>query len=212
MAFNDRWLRLDTVNLFDGVIWIILAIAVGAPGISRLVNSEIGSKQSSGPKRVWACLALLSLFGYEMFRYNSHKDVIATLDSREYRGSPADAISVYPDTVGTLKWRALVESNDVYYEIPVLYNGYYDFNIASAPKEYKTGESKAIDAARKTRAFQIFEEFDQAPLWHLSPIGNVMKVELFDMRFGTFKRPGFTATANIAEDGHVIDSAFSLGR
>ncbi|MEP7352779.1 MAG: hypothetical protein ABI824_06065, partial [Acidobacteriota bacterium] len=206
LPFSDKWMRLDITNVVDPVIWVILALAVAGPGIIRMVNSEVGAKQSSGPRTGWAWFALIAVLGYNFARYNSHEEVIAQLNSRLYRGATADEIWAFPDSFGTLKWRGLVRNDTTYFEIPVLYNGYYNFNISDAEREYAAGESPMMDAAAKTREFEAMQRFDQVPLWKLSPIGDTVKVELVDMRFGTFRKPGLVATALVEPNGKVTES------
>jgi inner membrane protein len=210
LPFSDRWLRLDINNLIDPIIWLILLLCLGASALVGLVSSEIGSRKSSGPRRGWAIFALLAVGAYQGYRQNSHDQALAALDARLYNGEPATHVYAFPDTFGTLRWRGLVETEEAFYEMPVDFSG--SFNLSDAQVDYKAGKSRTIDAARTTRAFRVFEEFNQVPLWRLYPLVDVMRVELIDLRFGTLNRPGFKATALVQPGGGIVESNFSLGR
>ncbi len=59
MPFSSRWFRLDSTDIVDPVILLILLTALAAPALVSLVSSEIASRQARGPKRGWAWFALL---------------------------------------------------------------------------------------------------------------------------------------------------------
>jgi len=77
--------------------------------------------------------------------------------------------------------------------------------------DYPARSSSAIDAAKKTRAFEVFGRFNQLPFWRLLPVADGLRVELIDLRFGSPDRPGFEAVAVVEPGGHVEDSRFTFG-
>jgi len=102
-----------------------------------------------------------------------------------------------------------VEGDGFIYEVPVDLSG--DFDAAGGHTEYPAISSPAIDAARTTRTFQVFEKFDQLPFWTLLPVDDTVRVELLDLRFGTVQSPGFEAVAFVEPDHRINRVFFSFG-
>ena len=103
-----------------------------------------------------------------------------------------------------------MEGEKFYFEIPVEFSG--EFDLRNGMFDYKAGKSPALDAARTTRTFKVFEKFNQVPLIRLSPLVDVMRVESIDLRFGTLTQTGFVATAMVEADGRITDVTFGFGR
>ena len=209
LPFSDRWLRLDLTNLVDPIIWLILIGTLAASSLAALVSSEIGSRKSNGPTRAWAWLALLGVLGYQGYRWTSHERAVQSLWARLYQDEAPKNVYAFP-AGGSLQWRGLVEGEKFYFEIPVESSG--EFNLRDGEFDYKPGKAPALDAARSTRTFQVFEKFNQVPLYRLYPLVDVMRVELMDLRFGTLKQSPLTATAMIEPDGRIADVQFGFWR
>lgn len=211
LPFSEEWLRLDITNVVDPIIWLILIACSAIPGILSLVSSEIGAKKTMGPKRAWAWLAIVALLGYEGVRWNSHQSVILQLRSLLWMDQPADAVYAFPDSFGTLNWRAIVEGETFVYEVPVAFNG--EFQMRDAHVVYKIGHAPSVDAARTTRTFRVVESFNQVPFWRISPLVDETRVDLLDLRFASIRGGGgFTATAMVEPDGRIKDVGFGMRR
>jgi len=209
LPFNAKWYRLDATDIIDPVILGVLVLAVAAPALSRLVTSEMGGRKSRGPRRGWAWFALLAVLFYDTGRWVAHGRAVSIVDSFNYRGAPAERVSVFPVRFTVLRWRAVVEGDGFIYEVPVDLSG--DFDAAGGHTEYPAISSPAIDAARTTRTFQVFEKFDQLPFWTLLPVDDTVRVELLDLRFGTVQSPGFEAVAFVEPDHRINRVFFSFG-
>lgn len=211
LPFSDRWLRLDITNIIDPIIWLILVATLAAASLAALVSSEIGSRKSKGPARAWAWLALLAVTGYEGYRWTSHERAIQALQSRLYQDEAPRNVYAFP-AGGSLRWRGLVEGEGFYFEMPVEFSG--EFDLRDGEFDYKPGKAPALDAARATRTFQVFEKFNQVPLYRLYPLVDVMRVELLDLRFGSLaqRQSPFTATAMVEPDGRILDVSLGFGR
>ncbi len=208
LPFNARWYRLDISNLIDPVILGTLLASVAFPLMAGLVSSEIAGKKSAGPKRGWAWFALIAVLGYDASRWMAHERAIAIIDAHNYRGAPAGRVSVFP--VSLFRWRGVVEGDGFIYEVPI--DMTTEFDAAGGHTEYPAIFSPAIDAARTTRTFEVFEAFDQLPFWTLLPIDDQVRVELLDLRFGSVQSPGFEAVAFVEPDHRVARAYFSFGR
>ena len=168
LPFSDRWLRLDITNVVDPVIWLILLVSVAIPAVLGLVSSEIGAGKVGGVRRTWAWIAMVLLLSYEGVRWTSHQRVIDHVNALLWMDEPAQAAYAFPDSFGTLSWRAVVEGEDFFYELPADFSG--NFSMRDGHAEYKIGESPNVDAARTTRTFQVVESFNHVPFWRISPL------------------------------------------
>jgi len=187
----------------------VLFLAVAAPALSGLLTSEMGGRKTRGPGRGWAWFALAAVLLYDTGRWMAHDRVISIIDAHNYRGAPAERVNAFPVRFTVMRWRGVVEGDGFIYEVPVDLT--VDFDAAGGHTEYPAISSPAIDAARATRTFQVFENFDQLPFWSLLPIEDTLRVELLDLRFGSLQRPGFEAVAFVEPGGRVDRAYFSFG-
>jgi len=209
LPFNAKWYRLDSTDIIDPVILGILMLAVAAPALSGLVTSEMGGRKRRGPGRGWAWFALLAVLAYDAGRWMAHDRAVSIVDAYNYRGAPAERVNVFPVRFTIMRWRAVVEGSGFIYEVPIDLN--QDFDAAGGHTEYPAISSPAIDAAKTTRTFQVFESFNQLPFWTLLPVDDTVRVELLDLRFGSIRNPGFEAVAFVEPDHRVARAYFSFG-
>jgi inner membrane protein len=207
--FSAKWYRLDITDIIDPVILGVLVLALAAPALSALLTSEMSGRKSLGPRRGWAWFALLAILLYDAGRWVAHDRVIDLIDAHNYRGAPAERISVFPVRFTLMRWRGVVEGDGFIYEVPVDLSR--DFDAAGGHTEYPAISSPAIDAARTTRTFQVFEKFNQLPFWTLLPVDDAVRVELLDLRFGSVQQPGFEAVAFVEPDGRIDRAYASFG-
>jgi inner membrane protein len=211
LPFSDRWLRLDMTDVVDPWILAILVLSVGAPALVKLVSDEIGGSRNPAPapKRGWAWFALLSILAYEGARYSSHERALAMLSSHLYGDAPPMRVTALPNRVNPLRWRGVVEGEGFVYEVPVHVRD--PFHASGGRIDYPAGASRALDAARQTRAFQVAGRFNQLPFIRLLPETYGMRVEMIDMRFAPLVEPRFVAFAEVEQNGRVRDSGFTFG-
>jgi len=209
LPFNAKWYRLDSTDIIDPVILGILLLAVAAPALSGLVTSEMGGRKRQTPGRGWAWFALVAVLFYDTGRWIAHDRAISIVDAYTYHGAPAERVSAFPVRFTIMRWRAIVEGDGFIYEVPVDLSG--DFDAAGGHTEYPAISSPAIEAAKTTRTFQVFESFNQLPFWTLLPVDDTVRVELIDLRFGSIQRPGFEAVAFVEPDHRVARAYFSFG-
>lgn len=208
LPFSSKWVRLDTTGIIDPWILIILVLAVAAPALAGLVSSEIGGRKASGPKAAWAWFALIGLLGYDGFRLAAHQRAVAIMGAHLYGGLSPPRISAIPDTINPLRWRGVVETEEFVLTISVVLTEDYDPQ-SFGHVDYPTQRSAMIDAARTTEVFRVFERFNQLPFWKVTPMGEFIRVQLIDMRFGTPRQPGFAAaTAVVNPDGRIREARF----
>jgi inner membrane protein len=209
LPFSARWPRLDMTDVVDPWILVLLILALAAPAFVKLVSSEISSKKTSGPTRCWAWFALITLLGYEGLRFTAHERAVAVMGAHVYNGSIARQITAIPSRSNPFRWRGIVEGDGFVSVVPVDLTA--DFDPGTGRIAYTAPESPAIDAARRTLAFQGFERFSQLPFWKSTLLADGTSVEMIDLRFGTPENPGFEARAVVAPSGEVRESSVTFG-
>jgi inner membrane protein len=209
LPFSSRWLRLDMTDVVDPWILVVLLLAVGAPALSRLVSSEIGSRSGPGPQRGWAWFALVVLLVYEGARYTAHARALEVMNARMFNGEIAERLTAIPNRFNPFRWRGIAQGDDFVSIVPLDLN--QPFDPAAGRIYYPSAASPAIEAARDTRPFVVFRRFSQVQFWKVSPIPDGSRVELIDLRFGTPDRPGFEAEADVDAVSHVRDARFGFG-
>ncbi len=212
LPFSERWFRLDITNVVDLWIWGALLLAVLAPLLAKLVQSEMGGAQKRYPGRVSATAALAFLLLYDGSRFILHERALATLESRIYNGSPPRRVAAAPGPFSALRWRGIVETAGTYRIVEV--NLVEEFDAAGGREFFKAEPSDAIDSANRTEAFREFLRFSQYPLWQTSSgeSGTAIRVEAMDLRFGDPAVPGFVVTADLDRDLRASRAWFTFGK
>jgi inner membrane protein len=209
LPFSSRWLRLDMTDIVDPWILVVLLLAVAAPALSRLVSAEIGARSGPGPQRGWAWFALLVVLAYEGSRFAAHDRALGVMGARLFNGAIPQRLTALPDRFSPFRWRGIAECEQFVSIVPVDLNRAFD--PSAGPIFYPAGSSPAIDAARRTRPFQVFGQFSQLQFWKVTPLPEASRVELIDLRFGSPARPGFEAEAVIDASGNVRETRFGFG-
>ncbi len=207
LPFSSRWYRLDQTDVIDLWIWAILLLAVAAPALARMVSGEIGAK-SRGPKRGWACFALIVLLGYEGWRFTAHQRALAVMGAHLFNGSIPSRLTALPAGAPWL-WRGVAEGPGWVDVVPIDLRAPFDPDAGRV--DYAPQPSPAIDAAQKTPAFQGFARFNQLPFLMVTPVVDGTVVQFIDLRFGTPERPGFEARAIVNADCVVTNSGVTMG-
>jgi inner membrane protein len=214
LPFSGQWLRLDWTGLFDLWIWAAFLLGFAGPALSRLVSAEITSGKAR-PRyygRGWAWFALLFFFIYDGGRAALQARAVATLDSRSYQDQTPLRVLAVPG-FNPWQWRGVVETRGFYLVSDI------DLTAEFTPEHgavfYKPAPDPAMEAARRTPAFQQFLEFNQFPLWRVAaaeqPEG-AKQVDLIDMRFGTPSQPGFATSALVNSREEVLETSLTIGR
>lgn len=205
LPFTDHRYRLDINNLVDVWVWAILAVAVGATALSRLVSTEIGERRASGARRGWAWAALLAMLVYIGGREILHQRAVNVLESRLYEGAVARSITALPIGSNPLVWRGVVEGAGFALVVPVDLTR--EFDPAAGRLYHQAPPSPAMEAALRTRPFQVFSHFSYLPFWKVTPVEDGVEVRLTDLRFGTPDRPGFAGVTALVDAGGAVREA-----
>jgi inner membrane protein len=206
--FDSLWYRLDIVSVIDPWIWAVLALAFLWPLLARLVSSEIGARSRAGRGIAW--FALIFILSYEFSRWVLHARAVEMLDARIYQGQAPKHTAAFPSVANPLRWRGLVEIENAYLIHSMDLTS--EFDPGAGTVLYQAEPRPELDAARKTRAFQVFTDFAPYPLWQVlslpEPEG-ASRVNGVDLRFAMPGEGRFMASA-IVEAGRVTRSWFQF--
>lgn len=214
LPFSAQWFHWDLTNIYDFWIWGALLLALFAPLLSRLVNSEIGAAgpPGGGARRGFAIFAISFLVLYNGARYVEHTRALETLDSRVYSGAAPNRVAAFPGQ-SLLHWHGLVETAEAFRFLEVNLLG--EFAPSAAQTFYKPEPSAALDTARRDEVVQQFLAFAQYPFWQVTPADDpagATRVEVLDLRFGDPRSPGFMCTAIVDAKQRVVRAWFQFGR
>jgi hypothetical protein len=144
----------------------------------------------------------------------THQRALDVMNARLYDGAVARRITALPGTFNPMRWRGVIEGDGFVRIAPLDLRT--DFDPAGGRLYYPAPMSPVIDAAMHTRPFEVFSRFNQRPFLQVTkqpgPAGGDMtRVQLIDLRFGTPDHPGFATTALVDSSGKVLESQFGLG-
>ena len=147
LPFSGQWFRLDLTPVVDPWIWAALLLALAAPLLVRLVNTEIGARTNNAG-RGFAIVALSFLFAYNAGRAVLHSRAVAMLDSRMYAGAAPLRVAALPGTGNPLIWRGLAETREFYnvQDFSLL----EEFDPSRGTTFYKAEPGPATSAANRT--------------------------------------------------------------
>jgi inner membrane protein len=214
LPFSGQWFHWDTTNVFDFWIWGVLLIAIFAPFVARMVNTEIGARPQTrgGARRGFAIFAIAFLVLYDGARSVVHARAIAMLDSRIYSGSAPLRVGAFPGPANLFRWHGLAETNELVSIQNLDLLG--EFDPSAGRTYYKAEASPALEAARLTPVFQEFFRFSQVPFWQVTPAEQsegALRIEAMDLRFGDPQAPSFVATAIVDANHRVLSAWFQFG-
>ncbi len=210
LPFSSRWSHLDLNGLYDAWILTVLLFAAIWPLFSRLVNREIGDRQSVAG-RFTAAFALTFFLLFDIARAVLHLRAVAQLESRLYDDAPPLQTAALPDSFSPLRWTGVVETADAYLLLPV--NPVGSLILERPTTFYKPPSSPALKAALKAEPFRYFLYFARFPVWSAQPVTGDntrgTRLDLTDLRFGRPSAGSFHCVAYLNERDQLTTAAFT---
>lgn len=205
LPFSNHWYRLDINPLSEAMILLILVLSWGVPALIGLIDGEVRGQESRIPRRAWAWFGLIAITAWDTGRWMSHERAIDMMEERIYRGAPPERVSAFPAqfSFSPLIWHGIVEGDGILYDLQV--DVREPFYLTSDKMRHTVKDDPAIDAVRGSHSFQVFESFDQLPLWKLTREENATRVELLDLRFGSIDIPTFRAAGLVRWPGGEVE-------
>lgn len=197
LPFSWHRFHLDTVYLFDAWITVILLGAIVAMALAPHV------------RRNWARAALTVLLVFEGFRLAAHSRALDVLSAQGYEGAAPRRVTALAGALNPLVWGGVVEGPGFVVIVPVNLAAEFD---ARAERLYPIAAPiNAMDAALRTRPFQVFSSWSQLPFWKVTPVAEGVRLDLMDLRFGDPDHPGFASVSAIVDRaGKVLRAGFGI--
>jgi inner membrane protein len=94
--FNPHWYAGSFVFIFEPVLFGLLLVALVAPALFGLINSEVGARKERFRGQGWAIAALLGVAALYGWRYTEHAKAIALVQQNEPEGTTSVFASPHP--------------------------------------------------------------------------------------------------------------------
>ena len=112
--FNPRWYAGSFVFIFEPAIFLLLLIALIAPSLFGLINSEVGVRRSRYRGQGWAIAALTGIVALWGWRYTEHQKAVQLAGAADYNGAQVLRVSASPYPVNPFRWHTVVETPTTY--------------------------------------------------------------------------------------------------
>jgi inner membrane protein len=112
--FNPRWYAGSLVFIFEPIIFVVLLIALVAPSLFGLINSEVGARRALFRGRGWAIAALVVMVALWGWRGVEHEKAVQLALAGDYNGAKVLRVFVSPSPINPFRWHAVVETPMTY--------------------------------------------------------------------------------------------------
>jgi inner membrane protein len=212
--FYEKWFSWDIIFIVEPVILVLLIGALVLPGLSALINDEIGVR-SRGPKgRLAATVALVGMVLLWGARDFEHRLAVGKLQENVYRDATPLRVSAFPYWWNIFRWSGVVETTNLFAVTPVnsggaLFDPEYQMQVL-----YKPEETAVTLAAKRSYLGRVFLDWAKYPITETErvsdPSGYVVRFK--DLRFHypeMSRRNPLSASVRLDENLNVI--GYSMG-
>jgi inner membrane protein len=162
--FNPHWYAGSFVFIFEPVLFLLLLIALVAPSLFGLINSEVGARRQPFRGRGWAIAALLGTIVLWTLRYFQHEKAIQIAQSGDYNGVPVLRVAADPYPINPFRWQTIVETPQAF-----LISSVNTLNSDTATTDraqviYKPPTTLATLVAKRSWLGQAYLDWSQYPV------------------------------------------------
>jgi inner membrane protein len=162
--FNPRWYSGSFVFIFEPVLFLILLIALVAPSLFGLINSEVGVRRPAFRGQGWAIAALLAVTALWTLRFFEHQKALDLAKTGDYDNTPVLRAAADPYPINPFRWQTVVETPRTY-----LISTADTFNntlATSNPAQiiYKPPTTLATLVAKRSWLGEIYLDWSQYPV------------------------------------------------
>jgi inner membrane protein len=206
--FNPRWYAGSFVFIFEPVLFLILLIALVAPSLFGLINSEVGARKPAFRGQNWAIAGLLAMAALWSFRFVQREKAIQLAQAADYNGAPVLRVTVDPYPINPFSWQTVVETPK-FYQISAA-NTFNNTMATSDQAEtiYKPPTTLATLLAKRTWLGEVYLDWSQYPV--VSETGTdpdgITTVTFRDLRF-LYNTPLFSGQEKTPLSGTVYVNA-----
>lgn len=222
--FNPHWYAGSFVFIFEPALFVILLVALVAPSLFGLINSEVGARKPAYRGQNWAIFGLLAMLGLWTWRFVEHSKAQQLAQTILQMASPSPAsgaapgspqpdpataqilrASASPYPTNPYRWHLVIDAPDFYEFVTV------DTLTGTAAMDtqsrivYKPPTTLATLAAKRTWLGEVYLDWSQWPLVRETGIDadGLTTVSFTDMRF-LYDTPLLTSRKDPPLSGMVI--------
>jgi inner membrane protein len=162
--FNPRWYSGSFVFIFEPVLFLILLIALLAPSLFGLINSEVGARRPAFRGRGWAIAALIATAALWTLRFVEHQKALQLAQTADYNGAAVLRVAADPYPINPFRWQTISEMPQLY-RISVA-DTFNDTLSTSnqADTVYKPPTTLATLVAKRSWLGEIYLDWSQWPV------------------------------------------------
>jgi inner membrane protein len=206
--FNPRWYAGSFVFIFEPVLFLILLIALVAPSLFGLINSEVGARRPAFRGRSWAIAALLAAAVLWTGRFIEHQKALQLAQAADYNGASVIRVAADPYPINPFRWQTVAETPN-FYQIATA-DTLNDVLATSdqAAIVYKPPTTLATLVAKRSWLGEVYLDWSQYPVvteTGIDPDG-LTTVTFRDLRF-FYDTPIFAGRQNPPLSGAVYVNA-----
>jgi inner membrane protein len=183
--FNPRWYAGSFVFIFEPVLFLILLVALVAPSLFGLINSEVGARKPAFRGQSWAIAGLLGMAALWTLRFVERQKALQLAQTADYNGASALRVTADPYPINPFHWQTVAETPQ-FYQISTA-DTFNDTITARDQSEiiYKPPTTLATLVAKQSWLGEIYLDWSQYPVVTESdtdPDG-ITTVSFRDLRF-----------------------------
>ncbi len=182
--FNPRWYAGSFVFIFEPVMFAMLLVALLAPALFGLVNSEVGARREKFRGRGWAIAALVGIAGLYGFRYHERQTAMRMV----FEDAP-QSLSVFasPHPGNPFLWSVVTDMPE-FYRLSTVNTWRGETEGPQNDLVYKPPVSLPILAAKRTYLGRIYLDWSMYPVLTQTPDTSdpnhpLVRVSFADARF-----------------------------
>ena len=162
--FNPRWYAGSFVFIFEPVMFLALGIALVAPALFGLINSEVGARRTPYRGRGWAIAALVTILGLWVLRFDEHAKAIQLATAADYNGAAVMRVSANPYPINPFHWHLVVETPQTFWLAGANTLSQVVTTDQEANVFYKPPTTLATLAAKRSWLGAVYLDWSQYPL------------------------------------------------
>jgi inner membrane protein len=209
LPFSSRWYAADLVFIIDPWMLAVLLVGLGFPFLLRLVQQEIGAKQTSYGAGAFLSLGLILTFWG--CKFVSHQQAVGELLQQSYSSGPALRAGAFPQFLNPFGWYGVVETERAYHLAMAGWAPFRsDFERRRVRTLHKSSETTVVHSATKGEQTRVFLDFARYPLIQVNPAPLGYEVVARDLRFDFASRfrKAFLCTVLLDKNLNVISERF----
>ena len=162
--FNPRWYAGSFVFIFEPVLFLILLIALVAPSLFGLINSEVGARRPAFRGQNWAIAGLLAVLALWTWRFVEHEKAVALAQTGDYSGAEVLRVTASPYPTNPYRWHTVVETPAFYQTATANTLSGILTTGASSDIIYKPSTTPATLAAKRSWLGQVYLDWSSWPV------------------------------------------------